>query len=61
MNMNNLDLEEDLEEEEIEEGMTEKQAQRLVEWLTTHGHSIQEACRALAYVVGAYESPEEDS
>ena len=39
--------------EEDEEGLTEEQAQRLVEWVIDHGHTEAEAYEALAVVMGA--------
>ena len=33
--------------------ITEKQAARLVEWITGHGHSLEEAYEALAFVMNA--------
>lgn len=43
----------DEDEEEIEVGLTEEQAQRLVEWVINHGHTKEKAYEALAYVMGA--------
>ena len=42
----------DEDEEEFEAGLTENQAQRIVEWVTDHGHTKEEAYEALAYVMG---------
>ena len=38
--------------EELENELTEEEAQRLVEWVIGHGHSEQEAYEALAYTMG---------
>ncbi len=40
-------------EEEFETGLTEEQAQRFVEWVTSHGHSKADAYEGLAYIMGA--------
>ena len=37
--------------DEDEEGMTEVQAQRLVQWLINHGYTKEEANAALVYVM----------
>ena len=39
-------------------GISEEQAQRLVEWITDHGHSLAEAYHAIAYVMNA--TPEQN-
>ncbi len=39
--------------EKDEDGLTEEQAQRLVEWVIDHGHTEIEAYEALAVVMGA--------
>ena len=40
-------------DEDEEENITEEQAQRLVQWVTEHGHTEAEANEALAFVMGA--------
>jgi hypothetical protein len=45
-----------------EEMITEKQAQRLVEWAVSHGHTTEEAYEALAFVMNAEaDNEKEDS
>lgn len=39
-------------EMEVEEGMTEGQAQRFVKWAVNHGKTREEAYEGLAYIFG---------
>lgn len=41
----------------MNDNMTDKQAQRLIEWVIAHGFTRDQANEALAYVMGAAEKP----